>query len=360
MRVTAVRATDFRCYGRLAVALGPGIVGAVGPNGAGKTTLVEVVHFACLGYSPRTSVEAQMVRFGCELLRAEADALSYAAATTVEVGFRPGEPKRVRVGGTPVRSIERLLERFPVLVFTPDRLRLIQGAPALRRTYVDRAIARIWPALAGSSAEYSRALAQRNHLLRRIRAGASNASALDAWDARLAATGADLAAARTRLLTILTPMFARRLAELGGDPGARSLQHQQHVEGGEAELLTALRERRGRDLDRAVTGAGPHLDDVLISDGDRDLRRFGSQGEQRRALLALILGEADLIERERGEQPLLLLDDVTGEFDAQRRAMLLDAVARFDQAILTTTDREDLGGRESLLLRVEAGTVRAA
>ena len=355
-----MRASDFRCYERLSVALGPGIVGVVGPNGAGKTTLVEVVHFACLGYSPRTAVESQMIRFGCDVVRAEADAESFGAATTVEVGFRPGEPKRVRVGGAPVRSVERLLERFPVLVFTPDRLRLIQGAPALRRTYVDRSMARIWPALAGAPAEYGRALAQRNHLLRRIRAGASGQSALDAWDSRLAAAGAALSAARGRLLARLTPMVANRLSELGGDPGPRPLQHLPDVEGGEAELLAALRERRARDLERAVSGAGPHLDDLLICDGGRDLRRYGSQGEQRRALLALILGEADLLEQERGEQPLLLLDDVTGEFDADRRRMLLAAVSRFDQAILTTTDRGDLDGNESLLLRVEAGTVRAA
>lgn len=354
-----MRAADFRCYERLSVALGPGIVGVVGPNGAGKTTLVEAVHFACLAYSPRTSVEAQLVRFGRDVLRAEADAQAYGTTTTVEVGFRPGEPKRVRVGGAPVRSVERLLERFPVLVFTPDRLRLIQGSPALRRTYVDRSIARIWPALATAPGEYGRALAQRNHLLRRIRAGAAGTAALDAWDARLAAAGAALNAARGRLLTRLTPMFARRLAELGGDPQSRPLQHLPDVEGGEPEILAALRERRPRDLERAVSGTGPHLDDVVVSDGGRDLRRYGSQGEQRRALLALILGEADLLEQERGEQPLLLLDDVTGEFDSDRRRMLLAAVGLFDQAILTTTDRGDLGGRESCLLRIEAGTVQA-
>src|SRR5205085_8736291 len=109
------------------------------------------------------------------------------------------------------------------------------------------------------------------------------------------------------------------------------------------ELAAALAERRRRDIERAATGAGPHLDDVELRESGRDLRRFGSQGEQRRALLALILAEADLLTSERGEQPLLLLDDVTGEFDAGRRSLLLEAVRRFDQAIVTTTDRADLG-----------------
>ena len=360
MHVTAVRAVGFRCYDRLETALARGIVGVVGPNGAGKTTLVEAVHFACLGYSPRTSTDAQLVRFGGEFLRAAADAESFGAVTTVEVGFRPGEPKRVRVGGAPVRSIERLLERFPVLVFTPDRLRLVQGSPALRRSYADRSVARIWPVLAPAAAEYGRALAQRNHLLRRLRAGAGPPDALDAWDRRVAAAGAALGAARGRLLSRLAGPFERRLSELGGDPAPDSLSYLADTPGGEAELLEALSAGRSRDIARAATGAGPHLDDLVITDGGRDLRRYGSQGEQRRALLALILAEADLLVEERGEQPLLLLDDVTGEFDGDRRALLLRAVGAFEQAILTTTDRADLSGSESLLLEVDAATVRAA
>jgi len=360
VRVSAVRAAGFRCYDRLDTPLAAGVVGVVGPNGAGKTTLVEAVHFACLGYSPRTSTDAQLVRFGSDVLRAEADAESFGTATTVEVGFQPGEPKRVRVGGAPVRSIERLLERFPVLVFTPDRLRLIQGSPALRRSYVDRSVARIWPVLAPAAAEYGRALAQRNHLLRRLRVGAGSADSLDAWDRRVSAAGAELGAARARLLSRLAGPFERRLGELGGDPAGEALRYLPDTAGGEADLLRALAERRGRDIERAATGAGPHLDDLMIVDGDRDLRRYGSQGEQRRALLALILAEADLLVEERGEQPLLLLDDVTGEFDRERRQLLLEAVSRFDQAILTTTDRVDLGGSESQLLEVADGQVRAA
>ncbi len=121
-------------------------------------------------------------------------------------------------------------------------------------------------------------------------------------------------------------------------------------------LADVLRERRRRDIERAATGAGPHLDDVELRESGRDLRRFGSQGEQRRALLALILAEADLLTAERGEQPVLLLDDVTGEFDAERRGLLLEAVARFDQAIVTTTDEADLGPGVARVVRVDGGT----
>jgi DNA replication and repair protein RecF len=356
VRAAAVRGTDFRCYQRVAVELSAGLVGVVGPNGAGKTALIEMIHFGCLGYSPRTTSEAQVVRFGAELLRVETEVQLRGRTASVEIGYRPGEPKRVTVDGAAERSVERLLGRFPVLVFTPDRLRLVQGPPALRRAYFDRVLARLWPSLGALSGEYARRLAQRNHLLRRVRAGAAAADALDPWDQLLAEAAEQLIAARARLCTRLAAPFATRLAVLGGDPGSQPLRYLPNV-GADRSPAEALAARRGRDIERAVTGAGPHLDDVVLFEHDRDLRLYGSQGEQRRALLALILAEADLLAEERDEMPLLLLDDVTGELDADRRRLLLEAVAGFDQTIVTTTDRADLAGHDAVILTVEAGRV---
>ena len=218
MRAVAVRGSDFRCYERVAVELPAGLVGVVGPNGAGKTALIEMIHFGCLGYSPRTTSEGQVVRFGAELLRVETDVLVSGGPVSVEIGYRPGEPKRVTVNGAAERSVERLLGRFPVLVFTPDRLRLVQGAPALRRAYFDRVLARLWPAPAAASAEYARRLSQRNHLLRRVRAGRAEPGALDPWDRLLAEAGEQLIAARARLCTRLAGPFARPSRRAGRRP----------------------------------------------------------------------------------------------------------------------------------------------
>jgi DNA replication and repair protein RecF len=359
VRVVAVRGTQFRCYERLELELPAGLVGVVGPNGAGKTALIEMIHFGCLGYSPRTSSEARVVRFGADFTRVETDIALRGGLTSVELGYRPSEPKRVAVDGAAERSIERLLGRFPVLVFTPDRLRLVQGAPALRRAYVDRALARLWPSVAAASSEYARRLAQRNHLLRRVRSGAAQPDALDPWDQLLGEAGAELSAARARLCSRLARPFAERLGELGGRPGTQPLRYQPNVEQPE-QLGALLAARRGKDVERAVTGAGPHLDDIGLFEGDRDLRLFGSQGEQRRALLALILAEADVLTEERDEPPLLLLDDVTGELDAERRRLLLAAVSAFDQAIVTTTDQADLSGHTASIVMVENARVTSA
>ena len=359
MRAVAVRGAEFRCYQRVEVELPPGLVGVVGPNGAGKTALIEMIHFGLLGYSPRTSNEAQVVRFGADVTRVESRAQAEGREVTVEIGYRPGEPKRVSVDGVPERSMDGLLARFPVLVFTPDRLRLVQGPPALRRAYFDRVLVRLWPVLAAQSSEYGRRLAQRNHLLRRVRAGAVGPDALDPWDRLLGEAAEQVIAARARLVSRLAGPFARRLDQLGGDPGADPLRYQPNVPPG-TSVQDTLRERRSRDVERAATGAGPHLDEVVLLEHERDLRLYGSQGEQRRALLALLLAEADLLTEERDELPLLLLDDVTGELDADRRALLLAAVEPFAQTIVTTTDRADLGSRSAALLTVEAGVVAAA
>ena len=358
MRVAAVRGSDFRCYERVTVELPAGLVGLVGPNGAGKTALIEMIHFGCLGYSPRTTSEGQVVRFGAELLRVETDVLVSGGPVSVEIGYRPGEPKRVSVNGAAERSVERLLERFPVLVFTPDRLRLVQGAPALRRAYFDRVLTRLWPAPAAASAEYARRLSQRNHLLRRVRAGRADARCPGslgqaAGRGRRAADRRPGAPVHAAGRAVCRP--SRRA---GRRPGDDPLRYRPNVEPGRS-LEAALIERRGRDIDRAVTGAGPHLDDVLLFEHDRDLRLYGSQGEQRRALLGLILAEADLLSEERDEPPLLLLDDVTGELDGERRRLLLEAVAGFDQAIVTTTDQADLGGAHASVLTVCDGRVAA-
>jgi DNA replication and repair protein RecF len=360
VRVAGVSGVNFRCYERVSLRLAPGLVGVLGPNGAGKTSLVELIHFGCLGYSPRTSAEGQLVRFGADFLRSEtAVEAPGALPARVEIGFRPGEPKRVTVDGAPLRSVERLLERFPVLVFTPDRLRVVKGAPALRRAYFDRALARLWPVAARATADYGRALAQRNHLLRRLRAGAASEDALDPWDAALARSGADLAEARRRLAERLERPLAERLAQLGDAGEERPLRYLPSVEGGERELAGVLRERRRRDVERGSTGAGPHMDDFQLVAGGRDLRHFGSQGEQRRALLCLVLAEADLLRDERDLVPLLLLDDVTSELDRGRRRLLLDALSAFPQALVTTTEDEELVARAGSLVRVDAGRLAA-
>ena len=322
----------------------------VGPNGVGKTNLLEATHVATQGFSPRTRTDTQVVRFGADGARAAVLGHRAEVSMELEVTVRRGEGKRAKLNGAPLRAAEQLRSLVSTLVFTPDRLGVVKGPPAARRAYFDRVLSRFAPVRAPLPAEYGAAVAQRNAALRRASAGMSGRDAIEPWSERVATLGAELVAARLETLELLEPSFAERAAELG--LGDVALRYE-----GEPPTLEALEAVLDRDLDRGVTSLGPHLDDVVLSAGTRDLRSFGSQGEQRLALLALLLAEAETIADRTGVPPLLLLDDVLSELDPARRRILAARVRTAGQALVTATDAAMLPAEPDQLLEVTPGAV---
>src|SRR5918992_2079866 len=213
MTVLRLELRDFRNYERAALEPGSGLTVITGPNGAGKTNLLEGLYFALTARSCRTSNEREMVRSGCRATRAAAEVAAEDGPHLLEVGFAPGEEKRVRVDGARPDGAAATLPRPLVSVFLPDRLELVKGAPALRRAHLDQLVAAAWPARAALRSAYSRALSQRNALVARIRAGAAGADQLDAWDAELARHGLDIMSARREAIDLLAPRFVRRAAD---------------------------------------------------------------------------------------------------------------------------------------------------
>lgn len=325
----------------------------VGPNGVGKTNLLEAVHVATQGFSPRTRMDSQVVRFGEEGARAAVTGRRGEVRMELEVTVRKGEGKRARLNGAQLRAAEQLRAMVSTLVFTPDRLGVVKGPPAARRAYFDRVLGRLAPARAPLPAEYGAAVAQRNAALRRAASSLSGGDAIEPWSERVATLGAELVVARLDVLAQLEPCFAVRAAELGLDDV--SLRYE-----GEPPTLEALAAALERDLERGVTSLGPHLDDVVVAAAGRDLRSFGSQGEQRLALLALLLAEAETIADRTGVQPLLLLDDVLSELDPERRRILAGRVRSAGQALVTATDVAMLPAAPDQLLEVTPGTVLEA
>jgi DNA replication and repair protein RecF len=321
---------------------------AVGENGAGKTNLLESLHVGTQGFSPRSRNDAQLVRFGAEAARIELAGSRGPSRLELEVTLRPGDAKKAKLNGAALRAAEQLRSEVSTLVFTPDRLVVVKGGPAARRAYFDRVLGRLYPARAALPAEYGAAVAQRNAALRRVAIGVSSRDAVEPWTERVAELGAELVAARVETVAALGPVFGERADELG-------LPESRLRYDADPPTREALEGRLDADLERGTTGLGPHLDDVEILAGARDLRRFGSQGEQRMAVLSLILAEAELLAGRGPAPPLLLLDDVLSELDEGRRTALARRLEGPGQTLITATGASALPVEPAQLVQVTPG-----
>ncbi|MCD6726303.1 MAG: DNA replication and repair protein RecF [Solirubrobacteraceae bacterium] len=359
--VRRLRLRDLRCYETADAAIGDRLTIVHGANGAGKTTLLEALYLGCTGSSCRTRNEREVVRFGAPAARVELDLERHDGPHRLAVGYEPGQPKRLTADGAPV---ERLLDvpfRPLVSVFLPDRLELVKGPPALRRSHVDQLVAGLWPARRARRRAYSQALAQRNALLARVRSRATGRDALATWDLELGRHAVALRADRIDAIA----RIAKGTELVGGElglAGRLELRLRSRSDATDAESFACeLAARLDTDLERGFTTHGPHRDELdLLRDG-RALRTYGSQGEQRLGLLALLLAEREALEAERDHAPLLLLDDVLSELDGARRELLLEHAGRAGQVVLTTTEPErlpDAALAAASVLQVAGGTVR--
>jgi DNA replication and repair protein RecF len=348
MLVTRLRLRDFRSYERTDVALGPGLTVVHGGNGAGKTNLLEALYFGCTGRSCRTSNEREVVRFDTTTTRVEVDLLDPEGRShALAVGFTPGDTKRLQADGVLVERLVDVEMRPLVCVFMPDRLELVKGPPALRRSHVDQVIAASWPVRSATRRAYGRALAQRNALLAGVRSGRTSRGSLPAWDAELARHGIALRDDRAAVVDLLAPRFTALAEALGLGPAAELRYRPRTRATDAAQLAAELAERVDSDLERGFTGHGPHRDDIALLRDGRELRAYGSQGEQRLALLALLLAEREALAAARDTLPLMLLDDVMSELDPDRRAMLADLLRGGGQSVITTTDLAHVPGAQA-------------
>ncbi len=359
MLITTVTLRDFRGYERAAARVGSGLTVITGPNGAGKTNLLEALYFGCTGRSCRTSNDRELVRFGAAATRVSVESAGADGGHTLTVAFVPGEAKRMSVDGAPVERLLDSAQRPLVSVFLPDRLELVKGVPAGRRAHLDQFITALWPSRALTRRTYAQSLAQRNALLTRIRGGYGGRDSLATWDAQLAIHALALMSDRRAAVAALAPAFVAVAERLGldGEPTV-AYRPRSHAATPE-ELVTELAERLDADLERGHTAHGPHRDDLVLKRHGRDLKTYGSQGQQRLGLLGLLLAERQVIAARRDSAPVMLLDDVMSELDAVRRRALVDLLQETaGQAVITATDLDHIptaDGPETTRIAVESG-----
>jgi DNA replication and repair protein RecF len=338
MDVTRLELRSFRNHEHLTVDLVPGLNFIVGPIGSGKTSVIEALHLGCTGRSFRTSTERELMRFGDGVARVELSYRSTAGTHRIEVVLQTATSKLIKRDGTRLSALRADPATPRVCVFAPDHLELVKGAAGVRRAHLDELVAALWPARRATRAAYAKALAQRNALLGRVRSGGASPAVLGAWDRELARHGIELMQHRSDAVGLLSRHFTARAAELGlSRPAAVSYRPRSKASDATG-LEEELRERLQSDLERGFTTHGPHRDDLLFHVADRDLRRYGSQGQQRLGLLALLLAERDAMEDAHGSMPVLLLDDVMSELDPDRRRLLIHLASAGGQTVITTAD----------------------
>lgn len=335
MLLRRLRLRNHRNYAHLDLVPGAGVNVFIGPNGQGKTNLLEAVAMLALSSSPRARREIELVGPIAPGARIEAEVEAHGRRLEVVIALEvDGDRARrtIEVDGVRRRGVD-LPGHFRVTLFWPDDLGLVKSGPELRRRFLNQMLVQVEPGYARALAGLRRVLEQRNSLLKRIAGGEESTAVLDAWDQELITYGTEIARARARAVAELRPGAARSHAEIA-DGEALDIAYA----GPPEDFAVAVQKSLTDDLRRGVTTVGPHHDDLVISLAGRDARSYASQGQQRTAVVSLKLAEADLVARRTGERPVLLLDDVLSELDAERRAALLCKVAAEGQVIVTSAE----------------------
>ncbi len=358
MLLRRLQLKNHRNYAHLDISMEAGVNVFLGANGQGKTNLLEAVAMLALSASPRARREVELVGPVAAASRIEAQVESAGKRMELIIALNlEGERahRTIEVDGARRRAVD-LPGHFRVTLFWPDDLGLVKAGPEQRRRFLNQLLVQVEPGYARALSGLRRILEQRNSLLKRVAAGEASSAELEAWDSELVRVGSEVVDARATAVRELAPEAARRHAEIGA--GERL---ELAYLGPPEDMAAAVHNSLAEDLRRGSTSIGPHRDDVRILLDGHEARGYGSQGQQRTAVVSLKLAEAELVARRTGERPVLLLDDVLSELDLERRGALLRHVAGGGQVVITSVDvgpfpPELLAG--ATVWSVEAGMVK--
>lgn len=334
--ITDIRLQKFRSYSDESFEIDPGVNIIVGPNASGKTNLLEAILMTCLGASYRAK-EADLIQF--EQPWARIDARTPTGTRTIKlIGDTTVVKKEFVIDDQPLKRL-LLPKTVPVVLFEPNHLQLLTGSPDLRRDYLDNLLEQLIPGFATVRRQYKRTLAQRNRLLKEGQAQAS--SQLFAWNIRLSQLGAEIANHRIQLVAKLNKDIQKLYRELSHTKADVTVAYSTNCaqEQYSSDMLHKLEAHTNADFERGFTTYGPHRDDIVITLNGHLIQEAASRGETRTMLLALKILEMQLIEQNRNQKPILLLDDVFSELDGARRRALTEVLKGY-QTFITTTDAD--------------------
>ena len=358
MRIVDLQLKDYRNYESCSFAPCDGVTVLLGNNGQGKTNVLEAVYLTCTGRSHRTRQDRELIRWGADFADVKIRTERRDGSHEVEIIMPAVGKRKLKVAGQEVSRSGELLGHVTGVLFSPEDLRTVKDGPAERRRFVDMALSQLRPAYYYAMQRYNRALKQRNELLRAAAANPSLLATLDSWDEQLAVSGAELMRHRREYVERLSKMAGETHNDIASGREELKIQYRPSVDGDTVQdCMEALFGVRESDARRMTTSVGPHRDDVAVLVDSRDVRAFGSQGQQRTAALSMRLSELNVMKEELGEWPVLMLDDVMSELDPSRRRRLLEHLKGI-QTLVTCTDPDDLAGAETgAIYRVDGAAI---
>lgn len=338
MYIESVELENYRNYQTLYLQFHRGTNVLYGDNAQGKTNVLEALYLCSTTKSHKGSKDREIIRFGQDEAHIKLKVQKQNVSYRIDMHLKKNKTKGVAINGIPIHKASELFGILNVVVFSPEDLNLIKEGPAARRRFIDLELCQLNKLYVHNLVQYNKVLIQRNKLLKELTFQPQIVDTLDIWDIQLATFGKELIRSRREFITQLNELIAEIHKDLSGGQEHLLLQYEPNVTEEDFEAMTA--KSRIQDLKQKTTLVGPHRDDFSFMVNGMDVRKYGSQGQQRTSALSLKLSEIDLVKRLIREEPILLLDDVLSELDSNRQKQLLSTIRR-TQTIVTCTGLDD-------------------
>ncbi len=357
MKIKSIELQNFRNYRAVRLEPEDGTTVLYGKNAQGKTNLLEAVYVGATSKSPRTSKDRDLIRFGEDEAHLRMIVVRDGMESRIDMHFRKNKSKGIAINGVPIRRATELFGIASVVLFSPEDLSIIKNGPAERRRFMDAELCQLDRIYLSDLSKYQRVLDQRSKLLKEIYEDPKKADTLDVWDAQLVQYGSRVIRRRRQFLQEIRDTVEDLHRNLTGGTEEISVSYEPNTE--DVFFADALFAARDKDIRLGQTSCGPHRDDIRFTANGIDIRQYGSQGQQRTCALSLKLSEIAIVEKARGEKPVLLLDDVLSELDSDRQRFLLSSI-RDTQTIITCTGLDEFVKNQFSIDRmyhVEEGTI---
>ncbi len=338
MFIEKLALNNFRNYSEEEISFSEGINILYGDNAQGKTNILEAIYMTATTKSHRGNKDKEIIRFGCEEAHIRADINKNDIKHRIDMHLKNNKSKGVAIDMVTIRRTAQLFGLVNIVFFSPEDLSIIKDSPAERRKFIDLELCQLNKLYYSELSSYNKVLNQRNNLLKQISFNEKSKDLLDVWDEQLVNYGIKIISLRDNFINMINEIIADIHSSLTSGKEKIKVIYEKNAD--EISFLERLREKRFIDLKYQSTSVGPHRDDISFIVNDIDIKKYGSQGQQRTVALSLKLAEIELVKRIIKDNPILLLDDVMSELDSTRRDALLSYISDI-QTIITCTGYDD-------------------